>query len=151
MATRLATPYVKKRLLRPGVTSRGHATKLLMRPLARARAFPSSLASMGVVALAVACTSPTLPLPPPAVPSITQASAPDRFKLSTGPGGAEPNALIIVVNRDSDLPRSKRVSGTLADEQGGWELEVFASAGDFLDISQESGTTRSPTTTVQVR
>ncbi len=101
--------------------------------------------------LAAACTSPTLPLPPPAAPSITTGSTPEHYKLSSPAGGAEPNALIIVVNRNPDLARTKRVSGTLADEQGAWEVEVFASAGDFLDVSQEAAGVRSPTQTVQVR
>jgi len=98
----------------------------------------------------LACTSPTLPLPPPTAPSISTGTEPEHVKL-VSTQGAEPNALIVVVNRNLDLPRGKRVAGTLADEQGSWELEVFASPGDYLDISQESGTTRSPTTTVQVR
>jgi hypothetical protein len=100
--------------------------------------------------LALGCTSPTLPLPPPSAPSILAGSTPDTVTL-TSLNGVEPNALVLVVNRNLDLPRSQRVSATLADEQGSWELEVFAVAGDLLDISQESGTTRSPSTTVQVR
>ena len=75
---------------------------------------------------------------------------PDTVKL-TSQNGSEPNALIVIVNRNPDHPRDKRVSGTLADEQGSWELQIFAKPGDFLDISQESGAIRSPPTTVQVR
>jgi hypothetical protein len=103
-----------------------------------------------VAALALACTSPTLPLPPPASPSISSGTSPDTFKL-TSIAGAEPNALIVVVNRDETLARDKRVTGTIADEHGSWDATVIAKVGDVLDISQESGTSRSAGTTVTVR
>jgi len=144
VTTLLATLVLKKLLLRPGVWSGVHATKLLMRRL-------RSWLVVVALALAAACTSPTLPLPPPALPTITTGTTPEHFKLSSPAGGAEPNALIIVVNRNPDLPRTKRVSGTIADDQGAWEVEVFASTGDFLDVSQEAAGVRSPTQTVQVR
>ena len=97
----------------------------------------------------LACTSPTLPLPPPAAPSISTGTEPDTFKL-TSIDGAEPNALIVIVNRNEALPRDKRVTGTIADERGSWDATVIAKLGDVLDISQESGSTRSPGTTVTV-
>jgi hypothetical protein len=97
-----------------------------------------------------ACTSPTLPLPPPAAPIISVGSTPDTVRLASV-DGAEPNALIVIVNRNEALPRDKRVTGTIADERGSWEATVIAAAGDVLDISQESGSTRSPITTVTVR
>jgi hypothetical protein len=65
-------------------------------------------------------------------------------------GGAEPNALIIVVNRNTDIPRDKRVAGTIADPQGAWDLEITAHPKDVLDISQELGTTGSQGTTIVV-
>ncbi len=103
-----------------------------------------------VMALVLGCTSPTLPLPPPATPVISTGSSPDTFRLASIQG-AEPNALIVIVNRDEALPRDKRVTGTIADEQGSWDATVIAKRGDVLDISQESGTARSPGTTVTVR
>jgi hypothetical protein len=103
-----------------------------------------------VAALALGCTSPTLPLPPPATPVISMGSSPDAFRLASIQG-AEPNALIVIVNRDEALPRDKRVTGTIADGQGSWDATVIAKLGDVLDISQESGTVRSPGTTVTVR
>jgi hypothetical protein len=72
-------------------------------------------------------------------------------RLIAGPGGAEPNALIVVVNRNTAVARDKRVAGTIADPQGAWELEMFAHTNDTLDISQELGTTRSEGTTIVVR
>ena len=102
------------------------------------------------VSLALGCTSPTLPLPPPIAPFVSKGTEPDTFKLSSI-DGAEPNALIVVVNRNEDLPRNKRVSGTIADARGSWDVIVTAKVGDVLDISQEAGSTRSPGTTVTVR
>lgn len=110
-----------------------------------------SALAVALLLVAVACTSPTLPLPPPAAPLISSdSSQPDHFKLSSVEG-AEPNALIIIVNRRESLPRSMRVSGTIADERGSWDATVIAAAGDVLDISQEVGSTHSPGTTVTVR
>jgi hypothetical protein len=101
------------------------------------------------LALGLGCTSPTLPLPPPTAPTITAGSTPDTVKLDGT--SAEPNAVIIVVNRNNDLPRDKRVSGTIADEAGTWDVEVVAKTGDALDIAQDNGSVRSPVTTVTVR
>lgn len=101
-------------------------------------------------ALALACTSPTLPLPPPATPTITVGTEPDTFRLSSI-NGAEPNALVIIVNRNEELPRNKRVSGTIADAQGTWDAVVYAKKGDSLDILQDTGSGTSPATNVVVR
>jgi hypothetical protein len=102
------------------------------------------------LALAAACTTPTLPLPPPEAPFVSTGSEPSTYRLSSV-GGAEPNALIVVVNRDEDLAPTLRVTGTIADARGSWDLIVTAKPGDVLDISQESGSTRSPGTTITVR
>lgn len=103
-----------------------------------------------VAAWALSCTSPTLPLPPPSAPLISVGTEPNTFHLASI-AGAEPNALIVIVNRDEALPRSKRVTGTLADERGSWDATVIGKVGDVLDIAQESCTTRSPGTTVTIR
>lgn len=100
--------------------------------------------------IALACTSPTLPLPPPVAPSISSGAEPNTFRLSSL-NGAQPNALIVVVNRDESLPRQDRVNGTFADDQGTWELDVKGKVGDFIDISQESNSARSASTTVKLR
>jgi hypothetical protein len=104
----------------------------------------------GVLAAFVACTSPTLPLPPPTAPTISVGSAPNTFVLKSDKGSL-PNALIVVVNRNPTLTRDQRVDGTIADEEGSWELTLGARVGDVLDISQEDGSTRSPITTVQIK
>jgi hypothetical protein len=108
------------------------------------------LARIALVACACACASPTLPLPPPAIPTIEISSAPGHVHLASR-NGAEPNAIIVVVNRDTTLPPNARVAGTVADVSGSWDVDVTATAGDVLDITQQFGTLRSPSTTLQVR
>lgn len=103
-----------------------------------------------VTALVLGCTSPTLPLPPPSAPFVSAGTEPSTFKLSSIEG-AEPNALIVIVNRNEALPSNKRVTGTIADAKGSWDTTVFAAVGDVLDVSQESGTNRSAPTTVTAR
>ncbi len=100
-------------------------------------------------ALVLSCASPTLPLPPPSLPSISPAGAPGEVHL-TSERGAEPNAIVIVYNRNPAVPRNQRVSGSQADERGTWDCDVVATPGDYLDITQEFGSTRSPPVTVQV-
>lgn len=118
--------------------------------LSRARALLLSLGAALAIASVSACTSPTLPLPPPASPLIATGLTPDTFRL-TSVDGSEPNAVIIIVNRNEALPRDKRVSGTIADERGSWEATVVARVGDVLDVSQEASGIRSPATSVTVR
>jgi hypothetical protein len=61
-----------------------------------------------------------------------------------------PDALIVIVNRNDALPANKRVSGSIADSRGSWSAVVFAKHGDVLDIAQESGSIRSPGTTITI-
>lgn len=89
-------------------------------------------------------------MPPPVAPSITSGAEPNTFKLSSQ-NGAQPNALVIVVNRNDTLSREDRVNGTIADEQGTWDVTIKGAVGDFVDISQESDSARSASTTVQLR
>ena len=89
--------------------------------LALAGAVAGALASAGA---STACVSPTLPLPPPEVPSVTQGSEPNRYVLSAGPGGAEPEAFIITFNLNPALARDQRVAGTQADELGRWRIKI---------------------------
>jgi hypothetical protein len=102
-----------------------------------------------IFALVLSCASPTLPLPPPSLPSIAPSSTPGKFHLSSD-HGAEPNAIILIYNRNPSVPLDQRVSGAQADAVGTWDADVQASAGDYLDISQEFGTTRSPPITVSI-
>jgi hypothetical protein len=103
-----------------------------------------------MVAVLLACVSPTLPLPPPTAPDVTAGPEPDTYRL-TSQNGAQAQALIVVVNQNTSYPPEKRVTGTIADERGSWQLVVYAKPNDWLDISQESGSTRSGSTTIHVR
>jgi hypothetical protein len=97
----------------------------------------------------LACTSPTLPLPPPARPTITAGPTAGVVHLSS-PHGAEPNAIIVVINQNLQLSKDERADATIADANGTWEIDVKASKGDVLDITQEFGTDRSAPTRIQV-
>lgn len=108
------------------------------------------MSTVAVVLVVAACTSPTLPLPPPTEPTILQGSEPGTFRL-VSLEGALPGALVVVVNRNEALSRDQRVEATLADDRGSWDLQVTAFVGDVLDLSQQSGELRSPTATVIIR
>lgn len=95
------------------------------------------------------CTSPTLPLPPPADPSIAKGST-DGHVLLSSIGGANANAIIVVYNRNPAVSRDDRVSATQADERGSWSVEVVATSGDALDVTQQIDTERSPSITITV-
>jgi hypothetical protein len=96
-----------------------------------------------------ACASPTLPLPPPAVPTVTASSTPGKVHLQSK-NGAEANAIVVVLNNNPALPLDERVSGAQADASGSWDCDAFATTGDVLEITQEFASTRSPPTDVQV-
>jgi hypothetical protein len=98
----------------------------------------------------LACVSPTLPLPPPEAPTLTPGSDADHIKLVSPCGGAEANAIIIVVNTNTAVPGDMAVSGAIANACGAWDTIVFAHSHDVLDITQEFGTQRSPPTTILV-
>jgi hypothetical protein len=119
---------------------------LLRRPLGPLRAI-ARIASL--LAIVGACASPTLPLPPPSLPSISASSTLGHYHL-TSDRGVEPNALVIVYNRNSSVPLDQRVSGAQADDHGTWDADVVGSPGDYLDVSQELGQTRSAPVTVQI-
>ncbi len=101
------------------------------------------------VAFAVACASPTLPLPPPSVPSISQTDA-THVTLSSV-RGVEANAIVVIYNRNPAVTLQERVTGVQADTDGSWTQTIVASQGDIVDITQEFGTTQSPPTTVQIQ
>ena len=101
------------------------------------------LRAFGVCAVLVACTSPTLPLPPPALPTISVSETnPQAYHLKSEQGTIG-GALVIAVNRDTTMKPEERVSGTIADGDGTWEMDVLGKPGDVLDLSQESGSARS--------
>lgn len=95
------------------------------------------------VALVAGCASPTLPLPPPMEPDVSAGTDADHVKLSGQCGSAEPAAIIVIVNTDTSVPDDEAVSGAIVDSCGAWDANVYAHAGDYLDITQEIGDTRS--------
>jgi hypothetical protein len=101
--------------------------------------------------LALACASPTLPLPPPELPTQTIGVDADHITLSAGCGGVESGAVVVIINENPDLAGDKAVSGTIASSCGQWDASVFAHSGDLLQVNQLSGTETSPDTLVKVR
>jgi hypothetical protein len=105
---------------------------------------------MGALCLfAASCASPTLPLPPPDEPVFSPSAQIGYIHLHSS-GGAEPNAVIVIVNEDTNVPLENRVTGSEADDNGSWDAEVLASKGDVLDVSQEYGDAKSAPTQVIV-
>jgi hypothetical protein len=107
-----------------------------------------------LVAIALAgrgCASPTLPLPPPAVPGVLPGADADHVRLVAVCGGAEGDAIVVIVNQNPAVANDLAVSGARADACGAWDATVWAHKGDFLHVTQEFGTTASPPTIVQVR
>jgi hypothetical protein len=83
------------------------------------------------------------------LPDISVSTQSGKFHLSSV-RGAQPDALIVILNRNPNVARDQRVTGTQADDDGTWDAEVLASPNDVLDITQEFGTGRSPPVTVVV-
>jgi hypothetical protein len=94
-----------------------------------------------LVALAIACASPTLPLPPPEIP--VQSVGPDADHIHLAGAGAEPNGTIIVKNLNPMVPNDEAISGGNVGTYGQWDCTVYAHAHDSLEIWEELGDTRS--------
>jgi hypothetical protein len=105
----------------------------------------------GAGATAPACASPTLPLPPPELPTVVPATDGDHVRLVAQCGGAQPDAVIVIVNTNPQVQNDQAVSGSRADGCGAWDATVYAHSNDVLEITQEFGTTRSPPVVVQIR
>jgi hypothetical protein len=101
-------------------------------------------------ALAMACASPTLPLPPPEEPTVSAGPDADHVILAVACGGAETGALIVIVNTNPSVPGDEAVGGAVVSDCGGWDATVLAHNGDYLDITQEIGTERSQPLVFQV-
>ena len=101
---------------------------------------------------ALACASPTLPLPPPEAPTQTPGVDADHIKLTAGCGGAEGGADIIIINQtlQASVPSDVGVV-SLASACGAWEADVLAHTGDVLAITQETATASSTATIYMVR
>jgi hypothetical protein len=109
----------------------------------------AAIVSTALCVCAASCASPTLPLPPPDEPVFSPSTQTGRIHLHSS-GGAEPNAIIVIVNEDTTVPLEQRVTGTEADGTGTWDADVVATSGDVLDISEEYGDVKSASTEVMV-
>jgi len=114
----------------------------ILRRAARSGAAIAVLAVMG-------CVAPTLPLPPPSLPTVAATPTPGLVRLSSS-RGVDPHAIVVVYNRNPAVPLGRRVGGAQADGEGSWDAEVYATRGDELDVTQEVGATRSAAVTVRV-
>jgi hypothetical protein len=112
-----------------------------------AAAVALALASLGVAG----CESPTLPLPPPALPTVAAGPDANHVRLSSTCGGVEAYALVVVVNENIAIPGDQAVGGSIADGCGAWDATVYAHKGDVLDITQELGTNASTPVRVLVQ
>lgn len=96
------------------------------------------LAGLGVVA----CLSPTLPMPPPAKPSV---SAPDESGFARVQGVARPRAEVIAWNRANNL-----IAGQVTGESAFYDFKIEAQSGDVLEVWYILGADESPTVQVIV-
>jgi len=120
---------------------------MIRRLRAIARLLGTTLLPVGV---AVACVSPTLPLPPPATPTISAGVDAAHVALSSGCGGVENGADVEIINTNPTVPSSEAGVVALASNCGAWSAAVFAHAGDVLSILQQFENATSAPITVQV-
>lgn len=98
---------------------------------------------------AVACASPTLPLPPPEAPLISEGVQPGTVHLVGA--NAEPNAEILIRNMNDALPRDRQLGGSIAGPDGVWDADVYGGKGDVLSITQRVGNDVSPPVVVTIK
>lgn len=89
--------------------------------------------------LAVACYSPTLPLPPPGEPEISALQgATDRYRLT---GRVEPHAEVIARNRRTEL-----LVGEVTGGDAQYDFVVDGHEGDTMELWYVVGNDASPRT-----
>ena len=92
--------------------------------------------------LAAACYSPTLPLPPPVKPDITETET-GAFRIS---GSVLPEAQVFALNE-----RNRLIDGQEVGADGLYEFELsLAAHGDLVQLWYQVGTELSPTTVFQL-
>jgi hypothetical protein len=107
-----------------------------------------ALLAVGAVTTSLACAAPTLPLPPPAAPQVT--SLGQNQYLLRAERGAEPHAIVLIYNKDPEVPLSERVYASEANAEGTWEKTITAKPGSFVDIWQDTGNASSPQISIQL-
>lgn len=105
-------------------------------------------AVVSVVVAGVACASPTLPLPPPQIPTVGPGSMAGQVHLSAQCGGTQGGATVLVINDNE--PTGERDAVTVSDNCGAWALDVYANTHDVLQIQQIVGSEISDSVSVQV-
>ena len=122
------------------------------RPPAVVRSVAPLAAALAMLC-ALACESPTLPLPPPEAPIQSPGVDADHIKLTASCGGAQDGAIILIINQTLENADAgeQAVGGSIADGCGAWVAMVFAHTGDLLAILQEEGTQTSDATIYMVR
>lgn len=121
------------------------------RPPAVVRSVAPVAAALAMLC-AMACESPTLPLPPPEAPIQSPGVDADHIKLAASCGGAEDGANIFIINQTVETTApDEAVGGSIANGCGAWDATVLAHTGDVLAISQESGGQASGSTIYMVR
>lgn len=101
-----------------------------------------SILFAAVVSLAVGCTSPTLPLPPPAYPSESAGADPGTVRLTGGVNSVVGGSIVLVVNYNP----VEKAWVTVANADGSYELIVNAVKGDTLHLTELVGTDTSSVT-----
>jgi len=99
---------------------------------------------------AVGCASPTLPLPPPLAPTITNGPDADHITLTATCNPPERSSVILIINENPAVEGGKAVGGALTNGCGGWNTVVYAHSGDRLDITYLLNLQQSLPTTVFV-
>jgi hypothetical protein len=89
--------------------------------------------------MVLACASPTLPLPPPGIPTQVMADA-THVQLTSACGGVEPRTNVTVTNQTRTDPSGPGVEGLVvqASTCGSWGAKLYAMPGDQVTIIQSS-------------
>ena len=103
-----------------------------------------------LVTLALACASPTLPLPPPVEPEEGLPPDADHIKLVASCGGELPDVVIVVITNSPGGPNDEAVSGAKTSDCGAWDAVVYAHSGDVLEIVADLGAAQSQPLLYQV-
>jgi hypothetical protein len=90
--------------------------------------------------LGVGCLSPTIPLPPPAIPTQQMLSS-TQVLLTSDCGGVQNDAQVTVTNPKRPAPGGD-VIGVVAQASGcgSWSAQIFAETGDALYLTQSTDT-----------
>src|SRR3954469_15184097 len=106
------------------------------------------MAAVAVVAPGLAggaCVAPTLPVPPPSQPDVTEPDSSGVVTLKGKAGSATPNAEVTVWN-----PEISEGRVTIAKPDGSWEEQIPAISKHVLWVWQTIGFDRSSTIEVKV-